>query len=88
MHAYMLDKSIVHPKMSDKNVTLLDPNVILMGLKTCAIFVMHLWTHDCHAFEFAVWPGRWASCSTALLGAPDRDRDVAASNGVVPRKAP
>ena len=33
-------------KMCVKNVTRLQRNVILMGLKTCDIFVMHLCAHD------------------------------------------
>ena len=32
--------------MHDKNVTGLEPNAILMGLKPCDIFVMHLCVHD------------------------------------------
>ena len=37
--------------MHDKTVTLLEPNAILVGLKACDIFVMHLYFHT---FELAV----------------------------------
>ena len=44
----MCDKNVVHVQMHDKLVARSARTVILMGLNTCDIFVVHPYVHGIH----------------------------------------